>query len=67
MIAFLRCSTQWRHAGMDGTRTGLEYSGVETVLRLTVSARERRFVFDGLQLMEHAALEVFAQRAARNR
>jgi hypothetical protein len=64
VMTFLRCGTQWRHAGMEGIRTGLDYPSVETVLRMTVTARERRAVFEGIQIMEHAALDVFAQRAA---
>jgi len=64
VVSFLRCSTQWRYVGMDGVRTGLHYPAVESVLRLTVPARERRAVFDGIQIMERAALDVFTQRAA---
>lgn len=64
MISFMRCATQWRHAGMDGIRTGLDYAAVESVLRLTVPAKERRAVFEGIQMMEYAALSVFTERAA---
>ena len=65
VMTFLRCSTQWRYAGMDGVRTGLDYPAVETVLRLTVPARERGEVFEGVQIMESAALDAFQQRRAK--
>ena len=61
--AFLRCATQWVCAGMTGQRVGLNYAGVEAVLRLTVPARDRATVFAGLQTMEIAALTEFAHQA----
>lgn len=63
VMAFLACSTQWNHAGMTGVRTGLNYPGVDVVLRLTVPDERRAEVFQGIQTMERAALSVFAQQA----
>jgi hypothetical protein len=51
---FLACSTQWRY-GATGGVIGLDYSGVEALLRLR-GVRHRRRVFTDLQVMEMAAL-----------
>ncbi len=53
---FIAMSTQWR-IGMSGP-TGLDYSALPAVLRLTGIARNQwTDVFDGLREMEEAALE----------
>ncbi|WP_339615248.1 DUF1799 domain-containing protein [uncultured Gilvimarinus sp.] len=59
---FFKCSTQWVYAGMSGTRTGLNYPGVESRARifpdyrdLSIELQDR--VWDGLQRMELAALK----------
>ncbi len=52
---------------MDGTRTGLLYSSVESVLRLTVPTERHREVFAQLQALERAALKEFARQAERSR
>lgn len=53
--AFLRCQTQWVPAGMGGV-VGLNYTGVEVVLRMyNITDPE---VFSGIQTMEIAALKV---------
>lgn len=56
--------TQWRHAGMDGTRTGLCYAGVQVVLahRVRPALRKRRFA--DIQIMERAALDAWAEQRA---
>lgn len=61
--AFLACETQWRVAlGMAGAVwLGLDYSGVDVVLRRTGAAEH---VFEDLQLMEGAALRAFAEAEA---
>ncbi len=64
---FLACSTQWQHAGMDGTRTGLLYSSVESVLRLTLPTERHREVFAQMQALEMAALAEFARKAELSR
>lgn len=58
--AFIACGSQWQFAGMSGVRVGLLYTGVEAVLRLTVSREQRRAVFEGIQVMEQAALAAWA-------
>jgi hypothetical protein len=52
---FISMSTQWR-VGMSGA-TGLDYTALPTVMRLTgVPAADRAEVFEGIRLMEDAAL-----------
>ena len=52
---FARLSTQWRH-GMAGP-TGLDYTAVLAMLRRLGLPREQADdVFDGVQVMEAAAL-----------
>lgn len=58
---FLACATQWRMDGMSGTVLGLDYPGVEALLRLR-KVRDRAAVFADLQVMERAALEVLNRR-----
>lgn len=61
---FFACGTQWVHAGMAGGRVGLNYSGVEAVLRLLAIPPERHTaLFTGLQIMERAALGEFSRQA----
>lgn len=54
--AFLRVQTQWRVGGMGGHPIGLDYAGVEAALRM-MRVRDKAELFDGLQVMEAAALE----------
>lgn len=54
---FDRLGTQWRWDGMSGRCLGLNYGGVETLLRLEGVADQAR-VFADLQVMERAALAV---------
>lgn len=58
--AFLDCETQWRvAAGFGGVIwLGLDYAAVEIVLR---RKRLADGVFDDLQVMERAALDVFSE------
>jgi len=51
---FLRLSTQWRY-GMMGGVLGLDYPGVEALLRIE-RVKDRAAVFVGLQIMESGAL-----------
>lgn len=58
-----RLQTQWRVGGM-GERTGLDYASVEVYLRCVERircAREWADIWAGLQAMESAALDVWAQ------
>lgn len=53
---FLRCQTQWRHAGQLGQPTGLDYHGVEIVARSLGRKLEGQLLED-LQVMETAYLD----------
>ena len=61
VMLFLRVQTQWRH-GFNGP-TGLDYQGVEAAMRMARVARTVE-LFEGLQVMEFAALKAFQERAA---
>lgn len=66
MVAFnvwQRLQTQWRTGGM-GERTGLDYAAVTSYLRevLGIKPKERAALFGGLQAMEWAALEAWAEK-----
>lgn len=58
---FLACGSQWRHAGMAGLPTGLDYDGVESAMRL-MGEDSNPGLFADIQAMEQAALAVFAER-----
>lgn len=60
VMLFLRVQTQWRH-GFNGP-TGLDYPGVEATMRMARIARTVE-LFDGLQVMEFAALKALQERA----
>ena len=53
---FLQLRTQWRVAPMGGY-LGFNYPGVESFLRMNRVKRQRE-VFEDLQVMESAALEI---------
>lgn len=55
-MAWLRVQTQWR-TGPSGV-IGLDYTAVDVVLRRNKAGDE---VFDGLQIMERAALRELAK------
>lgn len=61
--AWLGCDSQWRvAAGMGGAiYTGLDYAGVDVVLRRSKLA-DPDAVFLDLQIMEGAALKVFSEK-----
>jgi hypothetical protein len=52
---WLRIQTQWRVSGMGGP-VGLDYTAVEAAMRM-LRLRNRTELFDGLQVMEVAALK----------
>ena len=58
VIAFLACETQWRAASTYARviLLGLDYVAVDVVLRRRAAADH---VFDGMRIMERAALAVF--------
>ena len=52
---FVACATQWRFAGMNGVRTGLDYAGVEAAARMA-GIEVTGDLFDRLRIMERTAL-----------
>jgi hypothetical protein len=51
--------TQWRYAGMDGARTGLDNAGVRATMILRgVPNRARPALFADLQTLEEAQLRI---------
>lgn len=57
--AFIAMSTQWRTGGMSGLPSGLDYAALPPVLRMTgIPRADWPDVFDGIRVMEDAALEV---------
>ena len=64
--AWQRLQTQWRCSGM-GERTGLDYSAVISYLRqvLGTPRKDLADLLAGLQAMEFAALEVWAEQASQ--
>lgn len=58
---FLKSLTQWRHAGMDGRRMGLDYSGVETAARWAKIEIDED-MFDRLRICEQAVLSLMAEK-----
>lgn len=63
VILFLSLETQWRHAGMVGLRTGLDYSAVEPVARLLGIAADGDLLRD-LRVLEGEALRVWGEARA---
>jgi len=59
VLLFMRVQTQWRH-GFAGP-TGLDYVGVEACMRMAGIKRTDE-LFDGLQVMEFAALQAIGER-----
>lgn len=57
---FRACHTQWRVGAMGGV-LGLDYAGVEVVLRM-MRVKKRNQVFGDLQVMEAAALPILNER-----
>lgn len=60
---FLSCQTQWRHAAM-GQRTGLDYAGVEAVMRVH-AVEDISGTFQRLQVLERATLNVDSCKACK--
>lgn len=58
---FLKCSTQWRYAGMAGACTGLDYSGVDVVIRRS-GIEDPDDAFWRLQQIESEALAAMADK-----
>lgn len=58
---FLALGTQWVFAGMDGVPTGISYAAVEPAARM-LGLNMTAELFEGLRIMENAALEVLLAR-----
>lgn len=64
VMAYLACATQWRHAGMGGVRTGMDYPGCEAAIRAHWPAarpRKRARLLRGVRMIEWAILEADAE------
>lgn len=62
--AWVTCArTQWRHAGMDGRRVGLDYTAVLRTLE-HVHPRGVKRLFAGICTLESALLACDAEAAA---
>jgi hypothetical protein len=61
VMLFLKCCTQWRHAGLAGIRTGLDYSAVDVVMRHT-DIKDPQDAFWRLQQIESEALAALAEK-----
>lgn len=56
---FLALGTAWRIDGMSGVWRGLDYPSVKTVMWAQgVKKADRKAVFNGLQTMEEAAVNI---------
>jgi len=59
---FLKVQSQWRYAGMNSVRVGLDYTACEAAARMMdIPADQDRFA--GLWIMEAEALRVFNERS----
>jgi len=59
---FLSCQTQWCYAGQSAAPVSLDYGRVEAVLRMLAIKKKRRpAIFQGLRIMEAAALKVLQE------
>ncbi|WP_082877826.1 DUF1799 domain-containing protein [Methylomonas koyamae] len=59
VMLFVSLGTQWRIGGM-GDVIGLDYTAVDAVFRIR-RIKNRASLFDGLQVMEEAALAAFRE------
>jgi len=59
VLVFLALGTAWRIDGMSGVWRGLDYPSVKTVMWAQgVKKADRKAVFNGLQTMEEAAVNI---------
>ena len=54
-MLFCKCYSQWRY-GMMGGLLGLDYSGVQVVMSMTIRRKQQPEIFGSLQVMEQAAM-----------
>ena len=60
VMAWMRVQTQWRMSAMGGP-VGLDYASVDVALRRARIVDGDGAIFEGLQVMEHAALSAMAK------
>lgn len=60
VLLFLRVQTQWRQGGMGGA-IGLDYTAVDVVMRRARIEDPDGELFEGLQIMETAALKIMSR------
>ena len=60
---YIACETQWQRAGMAGVPTGLNYAGVEAVMR---PRGDPPALFDDIQVLERVFLKILDDRAAKD-
>lgn len=60
MQVFVACDTQWRHVGMTGITTGLDYPALEAVMRM-MAIDDTRDTFERIRTMESGALEALRE------
>lgn len=60
VVMFLKCTTQWRVS--FGGFVGLDYTAVKVLLDI-YQVKKHRQMFEDLQLMERAALQVLNKKA----
>ena len=58
---YIACETQWQRAGMAGVPTGLNYAGVEAVMR---PRGDPPALFDDIQVLERVFLKILDDRAS---
>lgn len=62
------CCTQWRHAGMDGTPTGLDYAGVRASGAFhALPEHQRQAAMEDLHFIEVGWLAEYRRRRATQR
>ena len=57
---FCSSATQWRYAGMTGVQTGLDYSAVESVMRM-MGTEDTAETFQKVRLIEMGALNAMSE------
>lgn len=63
-MLFCQCNTQWRYGALGGL-IGLDYTGVKAVLDLELKRKRRKAVFQQIQIMERAALNILNKKAEK--
>ncbi|MEW8027850.1 MAG: DUF1799 domain-containing protein [Candidatus Thiodiazotropha sp.] len=59
---FRRVSNQWRRNDFTGHKDSLDYTAVNSVIRLVVKKKDRLNTLDAVRLIEHGYLDVYRER-----